>query len=117
MKKFYILWPTFLSYFIVTLSAFTLPGSSTHFIKYLGQLGQYAYGYPFPFIFLFRDYTLTLNKALIGDCMKIDIVSFVVDIVVLMLIINLIIFLFKVIILRKRVQRKNDNINSDEGRS
>lgn len=115
MKKFYILWPTILAYFIVTLSAFILPGSRTHYGEFLGQ---YAYGYPLTFINMFKDYTLTFNRALIGDCMRIDIVSLVLNIVVLMLVINLSIVLFRIIFLRKRgVQRKNIDINSDENRS
>jgi hypothetical protein len=63
--------------------------------------GQYSYGYPLPFLYVDKSITLSKNSMLI-DCMGVDLGAVIVNIIVLVLIINVFIFLYRIIFFRKR---------------
>jgi hypothetical protein len=100
MKKVYLLWPAFISSIIIPLTVLAFPGN-----QYDPYSSQYSFGYPIHFLYV--DDTITLRpKDTLLDHIGIGFGGLVIDFFVLMIIINVLIFLYKVIFKRNIIMEK-----------
>ncbi len=83
MKRIYLLGPAFISNIIIFFSVLILPcrGSDMYTIYF---------GYPFPFLSVYKETTITIKDLLINN-IAINILTYMIDLVICMLVINLII--------------------------